>query len=64
MRGQPGPELTDDDLRRLVRLGGDDQQIAEASGLDPLHVRRRLARDDLPRPSTPEPVGLTEGLSI
>lgn len=64
MRGRAGPELTDEDLRRLARLGGDSEQIAEASGLDAVHVRRRLAADDLPCLSTEETVALPEGLLI
>ena len=41
-----GPELTDDDLRRLVHLGGAVDQIAEAAGIEAGQVRRRLEPAD------------------
>jgi hypothetical protein len=37
-----GTELTDEDLARLARLGGAVEQIAEAAGIDPGQVLRRL----------------------
>jgi len=37
------PELTDEDLGRLARLGAGADQIAEAAGIDVVQVRRRLA---------------------
>jgi hypothetical protein len=37
-----GTELTDEDLARLARLGGAVGQIAEAAGIDPGQVLRRL----------------------
>jgi hypothetical protein len=37
------PELTDEDLQRLARLGGGVDQIAEAAGIDVGQVRQRLA---------------------
>ena len=43
MRRQ-GAQLTDEDLVRLVRLGGAVEQIAEAAGIDVTQVRSRLAR--------------------
>jgi hypothetical protein len=40
---RPEPELTDEDLGRLARLGGLPEQIAEAAGIDLAQVCRRLA---------------------
>jgi len=41
--GRQIPELTDEDLERLARLGGETAQIAEAAGVDVAQVRQRLA---------------------
>ncbi|HEY0240469.1 MAG TPA: hypothetical protein VGC37_17695 [Friedmanniella sp.] len=45
------PELTDEDLERLARLGGAADQIAEAAGIDTAQVRRRLAEAPRPAPA-------------
>ncbi len=46
---RPGAQLTDEDLARLVRLGGAVDQIAEAAGLDVTEVRSRLPHAANPR---------------